>query len=61
MCRVWKLAVKSKATGTVDTEEIASNDVVRGFIRRKCRTEDIMEAVKDIPYRKRHSHGKRPT
>ena len=44
--RVWKLAVKSKATGIVDTEEVASNDVVRGFNRRKHRAEDIIEAVK---------------
>ena len=53
MRRVWKLAVKSKATGTVDTEEVASNDVVRGFNRRKCRAEDMMKAVKDTPHRKR--------
>ena len=53
VCRVWKLAVKSKATGIVDTEEAASNDVVRGFNGRKCRAEDMMEAVKDVPCRKR--------
>ena len=51
--RVWKLAVKSKATGTVDTDEAASNDVVRGFNGRKCRAEDTMEAVKNMPHRKR--------
>ena len=53
MHRVWKLAVKSKATGIVDTEKTASNDVVRGFNRRKCRAKDIMEAVKDTPHQKR--------
>ena len=50
---MWKLAVKSKATGIVDTEETASNNVVRGLNGRKYRAKDIMEAVKDMPHRKR--------
>ena len=51
--QVWKLAVKSKATGIVDPEEMASKNAVRGFNGRKCRANDIMEAVKETLHWKR--------
>ena len=57
MHHVWKLAVTSKATVVVDIKEMISKNIERGFKRRKCSAEEIMEATKEIPHQKRDGLG----